>query len=149
MPGRRQSATARRNLLPRSVFRIPKEYLEVIPIGESLFSPLFQFENALRLGINKHMTTCYGSQWWEDSLKAALPSVYEYAAEHQAKAALTSWIGASKRIPILPIHHLTLGQLEEIVKKYQSDCMPQLFQTMEFFLGHFERITSHRNLSSH
>jgi len=59
------------------------------------------------------------------------------------------WIGASSRVSVLPIHLITLGQLEEIVKSYRSDCIPQLFPTIEFFLGHMEAIKRVRNLYSH
>jgi hypothetical protein len=151
MPGKPRSINTRRpvNRPLRSLFRLPPEYFEVIPIGESLFSPLFQFENALRLAIHKHLTTCYGPDWWNLSLGATLPDIHECSSDHATKAALTSWIGASKRTSILPIHHVTLGHLEEIVKKYRSDCIPQFFQTMDFFLGHMDCIKRVRNLYSH
>lgn len=35
------------------------------------------------------------------------------------------------------------------MKKYRSDCIPQLFPTMEFFLGHMECIKRVRNLYAH
>jgi hypothetical protein len=44
---------------------------------------------------------------------------------------------------------VTLGHLEEIIKKYRSDCIPELFPTLEFFLGHMEVIKRVRNLYSH
>jgi hypothetical protein len=129
--------------------KLPNEYLEVIPLGRVLFSPLFQFENGLRLALNNFLITCYGDNWWEDSLKAQLPKVYEYAKEQEEKRQFMPWIGASARVTILPIHLVTLGQLEEIVKRYRSECIPQLFPTLEFFLGHMEVIKRVRNLYSH
>jgi osmotically inducible protein OsmC len=39
--------------------------------------------------------------------------------------------------------------LEEVVKRYRSDCIPELFPTIEFFLGHMEVIKRVRNLYSH
>jgi hypothetical protein len=59
------------------------------------------------------------------------------------------WIGDSKVVPILPVHLVTLGHLEEIVKAYRSDCIPELFPTIEFFLGHMELIKRIRNMYSH
>jgi hypothetical protein len=103
----------------------------------------------LRLAINGFLTTCYGSNWWDVSLKAELPAIYNYAQEQETKRHSMPWIGASARVPILRIHLLTLGQLEEIVKKYQSDCIPDLFPTLEFFLGHMEVIKRVRNLYTH
>ncbi len=44
---------------------------------------------------------------------------------------------------------ITLGQLEEIVKAYKSDCIPQLFPNIEFFVGHMELIKRVRNMYSH
>jgi hypothetical protein len=59
------------------------------------------------------------------------------------------WIGASARVTVLPVHLVTLGHLEEVVKRYRSDCIPELFPTIEFFLGHMEVIKRVRNLYSH
>lgn len=131
------------------IVRIPTEYLEVIELGNVLFPSLFQLENGLRLATYGHLTTCYGDDWWEISLKPRLPRVYDYAEEQRMKRDAMPWIGASSRVKVLPIHLVTLGHLEEIIKKYQSDCIPQLFPTMEFFLGHMEPIKRVRNLYSH
>jgi len=122
--------------------------MQAIPLGENLFSPLYQFENGLRLAIDKHLSACY-TDWWNSRLQFALPEIHKYAQDHMRKIANMPWIGDSARTPILPIHHVTLGQLEEIVKKFSSDCIPQLFPTIEFFLGHMECIKRVRNLYSH
>ncbi len=129
--------------------RLPQPYFEAIPLGESLFSPFFQFENSLRLAIHKHLANCYGKDWWEKKLQFELPDVYEYAAEQKAKSDLMPWIGDSARTEILPIHRVTLGHLEEIVKKFQSECIPHLFPNLTFFLGHMECIKRVRNLYTH
>jgi hypothetical protein len=142
MPRRRQNRI-------RRIIKIPPEYLEAVELGNILFPSLFQLENGLRLAINKFMTICYGADWWEISLKKQLPSVYDYAENQEKKRHSMPWIGASARVPILRIHLVTLGHLEEIVKKYQSDCIPHLFPTLEFFLGHMEVIKRVRNLYSH
>ena len=55
----------------------------------------------------------------------------------------------SLSVTVLPVHLVTLGHLEEITKKYRSDCIPELFPTIEFFLGHMEVIKRVRNLYSH
>lgn len=133
----------------RRLVKIPKEYLEVLPIGKALFPPLYQFENGLRLAIHNFLSTCYTPNWWEVSLKPNLPKVYSYAEDQKNKRDVMPWIGASARTPILPIHLVTLGHLEEIVKKYQSDCIPQLFPDLHFFLGHMDCIKRVRNLYSH
>ena len=112
----------------------------MIPVGTQLFSPLYQFENELRLAIHKFLSSFYSQDWWEVSLKDRLPTIYEYAEEQKQKRDLMPWIGDSTDIEILPIHLITLGQLEEIVKAYRSECIPELFPTMEFFLGHMEEI---------
>jgi hypothetical protein len=133
----------------KRLVRIPREYCDVIPIGEELFSPLFQFENGLRLAIHGFLTTCYGDNWWDLSLKARLPKIYNYAEEQRSRRNLMPWIGDSSSVVPLPIHLVTLGQLEEIVKEYRTDCVPDLFPTMEFFLGHMECIKRVRNLYAH
>ncbi len=133
----------------RRIVKIPKEYLEAVELGRILFPFLFQLENGLRLAIHNHQTMAYGEDWWEISLRPRLPKIFEYAEEQQKRQNAMPWIGASSRVKLLPIHLITLGHLEEIVKKYQSDCIPELFPTMEFFLGHMEVIKRVRNLFSH
>lgn len=59
------------------------------------------------------------------------------------------WIGDSAAVNVLPVHLITLGQLEEIVKVYSSDCIPELFPNIEFFVGHMELIKRVRNMYSH
>ena len=133
----------------RRIVRIPEEYLEAIPLGNALFPSLFQFENGLRIAIDKFLTTCYGTNWWDFSLKAKLPEIHKYAEDQETKRHSMPWIGTSARVPVLRIHLVTLGQLEEIVKRYQSDCIPDLFPTLDFFLGHMTVIKMVRNLFSH
>ena len=133
----------------RRIIRIPSEYLEVIGFGNVLFPSLFQLENGLRLAVNNYLATCYGNEWWQTSLKQNLPNIYKYVDGQQQIHNKMPWIGDSARVQILPIHLVTLGHLEEIVKKYRSDCIPELFPTIEFFLGHMEPIKRVRNLFSH
>jgi hypothetical protein len=140
---------ARKRSSIRRIVKIPHEYLEAIEYGNVLFPSLYQFENGLRLAIHNYLTTCYGPDWWNVSLKLQLPKIYQYADEQLGKKAAMPWIGDSARVAILPIHLVTLGHLEEIVKKYRSDCIPQLFSTLEFFLGHMDVIKRVRNLYTH
>jgi hypothetical protein len=131
------------------LIKIPAPYLDALPLGNVLFPSLFQLENGLRLAINDFLRTCYGPDWWTASLKVQLPTVFDYAEDQQKKRDAMPWIGDSSRVAVLPIHLVTLGHLEEIVKKYKSDCIPQLFPTLEFFLGHMEAIKRVRNLYTH
>ncbi len=140
---------ARKRSRARRIVKIPSVYLEAVELGNVLFPMLFQFENGLRLALHSFLTTCYGQDWWDLSLKARLPEIHRYSSEQQTRRNAMPWIGASARVPIMPIHLVTLGHLEEIVKKYHSDCIPQLFPTLEFFLGHMEAIKRVRNLYSH
>jgi hypothetical protein len=133
----------------RRIVKIPKEYLEAVELGNVLFPSLFQLENGLRLAINNHLTVCYGIDWWNVSLQTRLSQIYTYSQTQQTRQGTMPWIGASSRVTVLPIHLVTLGHLEEIVKNYRSDCIPQLFPTLEFFLGHMESIKRVRNLYSH
>ena len=145
MAERRQK---KRRKLVRLV-RIPPPYFEVLGVANVLFPALYQFENGLRLSIHHFLKTCYGPDWWATSLRAQLPKVFEYEAEQAAKLATTPWLGASNAVAVLPVHLITLGHLEEIIKKYQSDCIPELFPTLHFFLGHMESIKRVRNMYSH
>src|SRR5690349_16467634 len=110
----------RRRKLTRLV-RIPEPYFEVLDVANLLFPSLYQFENGLRLAIHHFLETCYGSDWWDKKMKADLPRVFQYEAEQRAKLATMSWLGSSTRVVVLPVHLVTLGHLEEIIKRYQSD----------------------------
>jgi hypothetical protein len=133
----------------RRIVAIPNEYYDALALGNVLFPVLYQFENGLRLVIHHYLATCYGVDWWRDSLRTKLPAVFDYEDNQRTKMATMSWIGASSRVTVLPVHLVTLGHLEEIIKKYQSDCIPELFPTLEFFLGHMEIIKRVRNLYTH
>lgn len=133
----------------RRIVKIPTAYLEVIDLGNVLFPSLYQLENGLRLVVYNYLSTCYGDDWWNISLKSNLKVIWDYSDDQQKRHNSMPWIGASARIQVLPIHLITLGHLEEIVKKYKSDCIPQLFPTLEFFLGHMEVIKRVRNLYTH
>ena len=133
----------------RRIVKIPMEYLEAIEIAEPIFSHFFQFENGLRIAINNFLIVCYGNDWWEKSLKVRRNDIYIYVEKVKKKQTYMPWIGDSGRVTILPLHSITLGQLEEIVKEYKSDCIPQLFPNMEFFSGRLEVIKRVRNLYAH
>ena len=137
------------NRTRKKIVNIPTEYLEAIDIGVPIFSHLFQFENALRIVINNYLELCYGINWWEDSLKFRLQKIYNYASNIKTKQDYMPWIGDSARVQVLPIHTITLGQLEKIVQEYKSDCIPEIFPTWEFFSGHLEIVKRVRNLFSH
>ncbi|MFI5253147.1 MAG: hypothetical protein ACHQQQ_12045 [Bacteroidota bacterium] len=133
----------------RKVLKIPPEYFEAISYGSEIFPILYQFENGLRLATHKHLTTCYGSNWWEEKLRTELSTIYEYVENQKNRKSYMPWLGDSSVTTPLPIHSITLGQIEEVIKKYKSECIPTLFPTIEFFLGHMEIIKRVRNLFSH
>ena len=133
----------------RRLVRIPREYLEALDLANAVFPSLYQFENGLRLAVHKYLSSLYTEDWWELSLKARLPAAYEYAAKQQCRMDAMPWIGDSAAVPILPIHLITLGLLERIVIQYRSECIPSLFPSMDFFLGHMEVIKRVRNMYAH
>lgn len=133
----------------KRILNIPIEYIEGIEIGTPVFPYLFQFENGLRLYIHNFLVVCYGSDWWEVSLKQKKIDIYNYVESQKLKQTYMPWIGDSSHVNILPIHSITLGQLEQIVIAYKSDCIPQLFPSLEFFSGHLEIIKRVRNLFAH
>lgn len=142
-------ALRKRRRKPIRLVRIPAPYFEGLDVANLLFPSLYQFENGLRLAIHHFLETCYGPDWWIKKIQAELPVVFKYEADQKAKLATMSWLGSSTRVAVLPVHLVTLGQLEEIIKKYQSDCIPELFPTLAFFLGHMEVIKRVRNMYSH
>ncbi len=143
------AATKRTRRAPPRLILLPEEYLEVIALGNVLFPSFYQFENGFRVLLNSFLTALYGKDWWNLSLQEALPTIHQYAADQKTRLGAMPWIGASARVTVLPVHLVTLGHLEEIVKKYKSDCIPELFPTIEFFLGHMDVIKRVRNLYAH
>jgi len=143
---------SRRRKRPRAtprLIRIPQEYLEAIDLGNILFPSFYQFENGFRIVLDSFLSALYGTDWWSLSLQTNLPTIYKYSEDQRTKMDAMPWIGDSTRVKVLPVHLVTLGHLEEIVKKYRSDCIPELFPTIEFFLGHMEVIKRVRNLYAH
>jgi hypothetical protein len=120
-----------------------------VDLSNVIFPALYQFENGLRLLVNSYLETCYGPNWWEASLKARRKEIFDYAQGQRDKLDVMPWIGSSSSVNVLPVHLVTLGQLEEIVKAYRSECIPQLFPTLEFFTGHMELIKRVRNMYTH
>lgn len=114
-----------------------------------MFPALYQFENGLRLLLDNFLKTCYGPNWWDVSLRNKLPEIFNYAEGQRKKLDAMPWIGDSSVVTVLPVHLVTLGHLEEIIKAYRSDCIPELFPTQEFFLGHMELIKRIRNMYTH
>lgn len=129
--------------------RLPEEYFEALDLGNVIFPALYQFENGLRLIVHRYLETCYGINWWNVSLQAKKKDIFDYADDQQKKLNAMPWIGASSAVKVLPVHLVTLGQLEEIVRAYRSDCIPQLFPSLDFFTGHMELIKRVRNMYSH
>jgi len=118
-------------------------------LGILLFPALYQLENGLRVLLDSFLQTCYGPDWWNASLRMRLQTVFDYAESQKRKLDAMPWIGDSTAVTVLPVHLVTLGHLEEIVKAYRSDCIPELFPTIEFFLGHMELIKRVRNMYTH
>lgn len=135
----------------RRIVTIPEEYIEAIHIAQPVFSSFFQFENGLRLAVHKYLQACYGPNWWETSLKQKreLERLYKYVEDLKQKTSYMPWIGDSTITTLLPLHSITLGQLEQIVISYKSELVPQLFPSLDFFTGHMEVIKRIRNLFAH
>lgn len=133
----------------RRIVRLPAEYFGALDLSNVIFPALYQFENGLRLVLHKYLGTCYGANWWADSLRARKEDIFNYAEEQQRRLNMMPWIGSSAPVEILPVHLITLGQLEEIVRTYRSDCIPEIFPSLEFFVGHMELIKRIRNMYTH
>lgn len=112
---------------PKRIVRLPADYYVAMDLSNVIFPPLYQFENGLRLLLDSFLTTCYGIDWWDVSLRPKLQRIFEYAETQQKKLDSMPWIGATSTVKVLPIHLVTLGHLEEVVKAYQSDCIPDLY----------------------
>jgi hypothetical protein len=145
----KRRGSSKRSRRRRRIIKLPAEYFEAVELGNTIFPALYQFENGLRLLVNGYLETCYGANWWADSLKARRKEIFDYAEGQRKKLDLMPWIGSSSSVQVLPVHLVTLGQLEEIVKAYRSECIPQLFPTIEFFVGHMELIKRIRNMYTH
>lgn len=128
---------------------LPPAYYKAIKVGNPIFPVLFEFENGLRIAVNKILSELYGEDWWETSLKHKIKGIYDYVEDQKLKKDKMKWIGDSKRTVLFPLHSVTLGQLEDIIKIYKSELIPELFPTIDFFSGHLEIIKRVRNMYSH
>lgn len=108
---------------------------------------LFIFENALRIKIDDLMTTNHGVDWWDTRLKADRPDIWNYADDEAKKQAKLPMIGKANLLQ--PIEYLTIGQLEQIIVKYQSLFIPSVFPTRAFFTGHMVIVKKVRNAVAH
>lgn len=133
----------------KKIVNLSPEYFIAMDAANALFPALYQFENGLRVAVHSFLKTCYGADWWDVSLRVRLSETFNYAENQKRKLNFMPWIGDSGAVEVLPVHLITLGQLEEIVRVYRSDCIPQLFPTFEFFIGHMEVIKRVRNMYSH
>jgi len=129
--------------------KIPAPYFESLDLSYLLYPSFYQFENGLKIVIDSFLKTCYGPDWWNTSLRVRREGIFEYAANQRRRLDSMPWIGDSASVEVLPIHLITLGQLEEVVKEYRSECIPDVFPNIEFFLGHMEVIKRVRNMYSH
>jgi len=91
------AARRRKRRTPPRLIRLPEEYLEVIALGNVLFPSFYQFENGFRVLLNSYLSTLYGVDWWNLSLKTKLPRIHEYADEQKTKLGAMPWIG----LPVL------------------------------------------------
>jgi len=129
--------------------KLPSEYFAAMDLGTVIFPALYQFENGLRLLLSSHLETCYGADWWNASLRSRRNDIFQYAETQQNRLDAMPWIGSSAAVTVTPVHLVTLGQLEDIVRAYRSECIPELFPTLEFFVGHMELIKRVRNMYTH
>ncbi len=132
-----------------AIIKLPDEYANALKLGPPTFSTIFQFENGLRILVNNYLVTLYGQDWWEQSLKIRMRPIYDYVEDQKNKRSFMPWIGDSPSVQLLPLHSITLGHLEQIVIHYRSDCVPELFPTLDFFTGHLLVIKKVRNLFAH
>jgi hypothetical protein len=134
--------------VPKTFITLPEAYSKAIVIANPFFKDLFEFENILKLTIHKYLSM-WDDNWWENSLKHKKSEIYKYVDDLKKKKSNMPWIGDSAETELYEIHHVTLGQLEEIVKTYKSECIPEIFPTLDFFTGHMLIIKKVRNLFAH
>src|SRR5205809_7312378 len=94
----------------KRIVKLPAGYHVAMDLGNIIFPALYEFENGLRLLLNNYLQTCYGSDWWNASLRAKLHTVFDYAETQQKRLDSMPWIGSSSTVSVLPLHLVTLGQ---------------------------------------
>lgn len=127
---------------------LPEPYNNAIKNANPFFKELFEFENILKLTVHKYLCM-WDENWWENSLRQKKNDIYIYVDDLKKKKSHMPWIGNNAEIEIFEIHHVTLGQLEEIVKSHKSEFIPEIFPTLDFFTGHMLVIKKVRNLFAH
>lgn len=126
---------------------VPQSHYTLVQKISDFYPYLFIFENALRIKIEDVMSTNHGSDWWDKRLNADLNKIWEYADDQAKKQAKLPMIG--KAGVLQPIEYITIGQLEEIIKKYKSLFIPGIFHDLAFFTGHMTIVKRVRNAVAH
>src|SRR5712692_7021720 len=98
MAPRAKSRGRRRVNRSRRIVRLPTEYFAAMDAANVLFPALYQFENGLRIALDSFLQTCYGSDWWNASLKGRLSNTFFYAEEQRKKLDAMPWIGDSSAV---------------------------------------------------
>ena len=132
-------------LVPKIRWIKPNYYSLASKLGD-FYPYLFIFENALRSKIDYIMSKKY-SNWWETKIKNDLPDTYKYVDSEKKKQSKLPMIGNSSVMGNLDF--LTLGQLEQIIIKYQKEFVPAIFPNLDFFTGHMIIIKRVRNSIAH
>src|SRR6202034_1741455 len=96
---RAKSLTKRR----RRIVRLPAEYFKAVDAANVLFPALYEFENGLRIALDSFMQICYGTDWWNASLRGRLIKTFDYAEDQRKKLSLMPWIGDSSAVTVLPV----------------------------------------------
>jgi hypothetical protein len=114
-------------------------------LGE-FYGYLFIFENALRLKINSVMSAKY-SNWWNTKIRIEMGEIYNYSISQKKNQDKLPMLGQIDKL--LPIDYVTVGQLEQIIIKYQTEFIPVIFPNLHFFTGHMFIIKRVRNALAH
>lgn len=146
-PATQKAKVKTKKVIAPKVKWVPQSYYSLASRITEFYPYLFVFENALRIKIGDLMTANHGKDWWDNRVRADLLDIWQYANDEAKKQAKLPMIGKAHLLQ--PIEYITIGQLEQIVQKYQPLFIPSVFPTLQFFAGHMVIVKRVRNAVAH
>ena len=129
-------------------FKINDPILSVSKLNESkemaaIYPLLYILENSIREFIDKKMTSLHGSNWWDSHSTKPLR---ETVAKRTTNENKNSW---HQRRGSRPIDYLDLNQLVPLVRKIETDVVPDIIPSIDWFSQLVEEVYLSRCVLCH
>jgi len=113
----------------------------------AIFPLLYVLENSMRELIKRVMYAKYGKDWWDTQLVSGkLKGVHQKVTDRMKSESQRRW---HQRRGSHPIDYVDLGDLGSIVNGKQSDFIPSIIESLEWFAHLMRELEPSRNVVCH